>query len=303
MLVSLTSVLARAQKHQYAVGAFNVNNMEILQAVVRAAHKLHSPVIIQTSEGALNYAGINYLHSLVLTAAEQHNIPIVLHLDHGRNLHTIRACIKKGYTSVMIDGSHEPFEKNIALTKKVVRFAHRHNVSVEGELGTIGGAEDLVSARTIIYTDPEAARTFVEHTGIDALAIALGTSHGAYKYTGAAQLDIPRLKVIRKKVRIPLVLHGASHVPPSLVTLATKYGARFKHPVGVPDAHIRTAIKNGICKINTDTDLRLAFTASIRKTLAQKPTLFDPRELLAPARDAMQQIVEQRIRLFGSTHS
>ena len=302
MLVPLTRVLSQAQRHKYAVGAFNINNMEILQAVVRAAHKLHSPVIIQTSEGALAYAGIDYLHTLVLTATRQTTIPIVLHLDHGRDISIIRSCIKKGYTSVMIDGSHEPFQKNVALTKKVVRLAHQNNVSVEGELGTIGGAEDLVSARTIIYTDPEAAHEFVERTGVDALAVALGTSHGAYKFTNHARLDIKRLQAIQHNVHVPLVLHGASRVPPTLITQATTYGAHFEHPEGVPDAQIRAAIKNGICKINTDTDVRLAFTAAIREVMAKKPSAFDPRDFLKPARELMQKIVEQRIQLFGSAH-
>ncbi len=300
MLTTLKHVLARAQKEHYAVGAFNINNLEILQAIVRAAAKLKAPVILQTTEGAISYAGMQYLRCMVLQAAKETHVPIVLHLDHGRDLAIIRQAIKNGYTSVMIDGSHLPFEENIAVTKKVVGWAHAKGVSVEGELGTIGGAEEKVVARKILYTDSDAAKEFVERTGVDALAVAIGTSHGAYKFAGKTALDIQRLKEIRQRVRIPLVLHGASGVPDWLVRTAEQHGAKLGKPEGVPDDQIKEAIKNGIAKINTDTDLRLAFDAGVREFLATAPEDFDPRHILGRARELMQEVVEQRMKLFGS---
>lgn len=302
MIVTLKEVLSKAQKQKYAVGAFNINNMEILQAVVNAAEKLRSPVIVQTSEGAIKYAGLDMLYHMVNSIAESTNIPIVLHLDHGRDIETIKQCIKIGYSSVMFDGSHLELEKNIKLTKQVVQMAHKEGISVEGELGTIGGAEDLISARKILYTDPEAAKEFVEKTNVDALAVAIGTSHGAYKFKCKSSLDINRLKEINKKVKIPLVLHGASQVPDWIVKQATKYGARLGEPEGVPESQIKQAIKNGVCKINTDTDLRLAFDAAVRKILKEQPNDFDPRHILAPARELIQKVVEHRIKLFGSVN-
>ncbi len=300
MIVTLKEVLQKAHKQNYAVGAFNINNMEILQAVVNAAEKLKSPVIVQTSEGAIKYAGLDMLYHMVNSISELTSIPIVLHLDHGRDLETVKQCIKIGYSSVMFDGSHLEFKENIRLTKQVVQIAHKEGISVEGELGTIGGAEDLVNAREIIYTDPEAAREFVEKTNVDALAVAIGTSHGAYKFEGRAKLDINRLKEINKKVKIPLVLHGASGVPDWLVKEATKYGAKLGKPEGVPESQIKQAVRYGVDKINTDTDLRLAFDAGVRKVLKEKPSDFDPRHILAPARELIQKVVEHRIKLFGS---
>jgi fructose-bisphosphate aldolase class II len=300
MLATLKQVLDKANKGNYAVGAFNINNLEILQAIVRAAAKLKSPVILQTSEGAIEYAGMRYLKCLVAQAAQEHKIPIVLHLDHGRDLATIRQAIASGYTSVMIDGSHLPFEENITVTKKVVGWARAKGVSAEGELGTIGGAEDKVSSRNIILTEPEAAKEFVERTGVDALAIAIGTSHGAYKFAGAAKLDIRRLAQIKKLLKMPLVLHGASGVPDWLVRTAERYGAELGKPEGVPDEQISAAIKSGINKINTDTDLRLAFDAGVREIIMTQPKDFDPRHILGRARELMQEVVEHRIQLFGS---
>lgn len=300
MLATLKEVLAKANRGNYAVGAFNINNLEILQAIVNAAKKLKSPVILQTSEGSIAYAGMNYLKCLAVQAAKEHNIPIVLHLDHGRDTDIVRQAIKNGYTSVMIDGSHLPFEENIALTKKVVGWAHAKGVSVEGELGTIGGAEEKIVSRKIIYTEPSAAKEFVDATGIDALAIAIGTSHGAYKFSGAAQLDIRRLKEIKQRLKMPLVLHGASGVPDWLVRTATQYGARLGRPEGVPDEQIAQAVKNGINKINTDTDIRLAFDAGVREIIMTAPSDFDPRHILGRARELMQEVVEHRLRLFGS---
>lgn len=300
MLATLRQVLSKAQKEKYAVGAFNINNLEIMQAIVNAATKLKSPVILQTSEGAIAYAGIKYLKCLVAQAAQDNKIPIVLHLDHGRNTEILKEAIKTGYTSIMYDGSHLPFEENISNTKKVVSMAHAKGISVEGELGTIGGAEEKIIARKIIYTDPNAAKEFVDRTGVDALAVAIGTSHGAYKFAGAAKLDIKRLREIRQKVKVPLVLHGASGVPEWVVRTAEHYGAKLGKPEGVPDEQIKEAIKNGVCKVNTDTDLRLAFDAGVREFLSKMPEDFDPRHILGRARELMQEVVEHRIKLFGS---
>lgn len=300
MFADTKKLLLKAQQGKYAVAHFNINNMEIVQGVVNAAQKLKAPVILATSEGALKYAGMEYLYSLAKTAAENSSVPIALHLDHGKDLKIIQQAIQKGYSSVMIDASHQDFEKNIRLTKQVVALAHRKGVSVEAELGTIGGAEDSVKSRNILYTDPEKAKEFVERTGCDILAVAIGTSHGAYKFAGTASLRQNTLKQIRQTVKIPLVLHGASGVPSSLVSMAEKYGANLSGVKGVPDAQIKMAIKNGITKINTDTDIRIAFDAAVRKTLHSQPKDFDPRHILAPAREMIQKVAEQRIILFGS---
>ncbi len=300
MFTPTTSILQKAQRGSYAVGHFNINNMEMVQAIVQAGVKLKSPVILATSEGAIQYAGMEYLYALAKTAAETSKIPIALHLDHGRDMKIIENAIRIGYSSVMIDASHEEFEKNIALTKKVVQMAHRKGISVEAELGTIGGAEDTVKSRTILYTDPAKASEFVKRTGCDFLAIAIGTSHGAYKFAGKAHLRIDILNEVRKRVKIPLVLHGASCVPLSAVKEAEKYGADLRGVQGVPDEQIKLAVKKGICKFNTDTDLRIAFDAGIRKFIKSYPGDFDPRHILAPARAYMQKGVEHRIKLFGS---
>ncbi len=300
MFANTKSLLLQAQRGHYAVPHFNINNLEILQGVVQAAVKLKSPLILSTSEGALQYAGMEYLSALARTAAETSRIPIALHLDHGRDMRIIKQAIQKGYSSVMIDASQEEFEKNVVLTRKVVQLAHRQGISVEAELGTIGGAEDTVSSRHILYTDPDRAKEFVERTGCDFLAIAMGTSHGAYKFSGKAQLRLDILKEIRRRVKIPLVLHGASGVPPALVKEAEKYGADLRGVQGVPAVQIRQAIRHGICKVNTDTDLRLAFDAAVRKAIATKPQDFDPRHILGPARASIQKVAEQRIRLCGS---
>ncbi|MBI4152753.1 class II fructose-1,6-bisphosphate aldolase [Candidatus Woesearchaeota archaeon] len=300
MFASTKTLLQKAQRGKYAVPHFNINNMEIMQGVVQAAVTLKSPIILATSEGAINYAGMNFLHCLAQTASRLASVPIALHLDHGQNLETIKKAIALGYSSVMIDASQDHFEKNILRTKQVVRLAHRKNISVEAELGTIGGAEDLVSSRNIHYTDPEKAREFVERTGCDFLAVAVGTSHGAYKFAGKAVLRQDLLQQLRHKVAIPLVLHGASAVPRPLVRLAERYGASLRGVEGVPDTQIKTAIFYGITKINTDTDLRLAFDAAVRRALKQAPRDFDPRHILGPAREMIRKIAEQRIRLFGS---
>ncbi len=300
MLADTKLLLQRAQRGNYAVGHFNINNMEIVQGIVKAAEKLKSPIILAASEGAIEYAGLNYLYNLALIASENSKIPIALHLDHGKNPEIIRKCINWGFSSVMIDASHESFEKNIKLTSEVVKFAHSRGVSVEAELGTIGGKEDKVKGIGIAYTDPQKAKEFVQKTGCDFLAVAIGTSHGAYKFSGEAKLKIDLLRKIQEKVKIPLVLHGASGVPDSLVNLAKKYGAELSGVKGIPDAQIRQAINNGICKINTDTDLRIAFDAAVRRFVKEHPKDIDPRHILDPAREMIAQVVEQRIKLFKS---
>ncbi len=300
MFASTREMLYKAQRGRYAVGHFNINTMEIVQGVVAAAEKLRSPVVLATSEGAISYGGMDYLAGLARIAAEKSKIPIALHLDHGRDVEMIKDAIRKGYSSVMIDASHELFEKNVKLTQKVVKLAQGRGVSVEAELGTIGEVEDTVSSRHILYTNPVLAQEFVERTGCDFLAIAIGTSHGAYKFSGRVGLDQKRLQEIRAKVRVPLVLHGASGVSRSVIVMAEKYGAKLKGVQGVPDGQIKQAIRNGICKINTDTDLRLAFDAGVRKVVKLRPEDFDPRHILGPAREMVQRVVEQRIKLFGS---
>ncbi|PIN76622.1 fructose-1,6-bisphosphate aldolase, class II [Candidatus Woesearchaeota archaeon CG10_big_fil_rev_8_21_14_0_10_36_11] len=300
MFADTKRLLEKARRQGYAVGHFNINNMEIVQGIVQAAENLKSPVILSTSEGALKYAGMNFLYELAKTAASLSTVPIVLHLDHGKDLTIIKQAIQIGYSSVMFDGSHLPFEKNVTMTRKVVKMAHKQGVSVEAELGTIGGAEDTVHSRTIVYTDPLKAQEFVRRTGCDFLAVAIGTSHGAYKFKGKAFLNIDLLKEIAMKVSVPLVLHGASGVPHNIVSMAKKFGAKLKDVQGVPDAEIRKAVHNGICKVNTDTDLRIAFDAAVRGFVMKNPSDFDPRHVLGPARDSITKVVEHRIKVLGS---
>lgn len=302
MLADTKTILQKASRGHYAVGHFNINNLEMVEAAVQAAAKLKSPIILATSEGALKYAGIDYLYDLAVTASKKYKVPIALHLDHGTDINIIRKAIQIGYSSVMIDASHKTFEKNVQLTKKVVQLAHRNGISVEAELGTIGGKEDSVKAKNIIYTDPSRAQEFIRRTGCDFLAIAIGTSHGAYKFKGNAKLNINLLKEIRQKTKIPLVLHGASVVPAAIVHQAQKFGAHLERVQGVPESQLKIAIKNGIAKINTDTDLRLAFDAALRKVIKTQPQEFDPRKMLGPARDLVQNVVEQKIKLFGSVN-
>ncbi|MBI4983663.1 class II fructose-1,6-bisphosphate aldolase [Candidatus Woesearchaeota archaeon] len=302
MLANTKQMLAKAHLHNYAVGHFNINNMEIMQGIVQAAQNLKSPVILATSEGAIAYAGINFLYNLAVTASKLSKVPIALHLDHGKDMKVIKRCVALGYSSVMIDASSEEFAKNIRLTRQVVQLAHRKGVSVEAELGTIGGKEDLVRSERMVYTDPSKAKEFVDRTDCDFLAVAIGTSHGAYKFSGRAQLKIGLLKQIKDKTNVPLVLHGASGVPPKIVHLAQKYGAELPGIKGVPDSQIRLAIKNGINKINTDTDLRIAFDAGVRKVIREHPQELDPRHILGPARELIRKVAEQRIKLFGSVN-
>lgn len=296
-------LLDSAKKEGYGVGAFNINNLEILQAIVSAAESEKSPAIIAVSEGAIQYAGLPFIVSMVRTASEQVLIPLSLHLDHGKDLEIIRSCIENGFTSVMIDGSHLDFNENIAITKKVVEMARKKAVSVEGELGRLKGIEDKISVseREAFLTDPQAAEEFVEKTGVDALAIAIGTSHGAYKFKGEVKLDFERLKEIAKKVDIPLVLHGASGVPQSVLEKAERFGAKLLGAKGIPDEAIQKAISLGICKINIDTDLRLSFVGALREVFITKPEEFDPRKILGPGREAIKQTTQSKMKLFWSS--
>ena len=298
-LVTTKKMFERAMKEQFAIGAFNVNNMEIIQGIVDAASKENSPVILQASSSAIKYARINYLRKLVEAALEEHDIPLALHLDHGSDFETCKYCIDQGFTSVMIDGSKYDFDENIELTRKVVEYAHDKGVVVEAELGKLAGVEDDVniSVDDAMYTNPEQAEEFVNKTNCDSLAIAIGTSHGAYKFKGEAKLRFDILKKIKEKIpNTPIVLHGASTVIPELVEMCNKYGGDIPGAKGVPDEMLREASLSGVSKINVDTDLRLAMTAQIRKVFSEEPGVFDPRKYLMPARDEIQRIVEHKIR-------
>ncbi len=303
MLLTNKEILAPAMAGKYAVGAFNINNLESLQAVIAAAQEENSPVIIALTPSAIEYAGLLYLVKIVSAGAELAHVPMSMHLDHGKDIETIKKCLDAGFTSVMIDGSHLNFEENITLTKKVIELALRKGAAVEAELGRIAGVEEAsVEEKEAILTDPDAAKEFVERTDVDALAVAIGTSHGAYKFKGEPKLDFKRLTEIREQVHVPLVLHGASGVPSWIIEKANKYGAQLAGAKGMPDESIIQAVKLGISKINIDTDLRLAFTATVREVLATTPTQFDPRKILGPARDAMKKVVKNKMRLFGSSN-
>ncbi len=303
-LVTSREMFKKAYEGGYAVGAFNVNNMEIIQGICEAAAELKSPLILQVSKGARKYARHEYLVHLVKAALEiDKELPIVLHLDHGDSFELCKSCVDGGFTSVMIDGSHLPYEENIALVKKVADYAHAKGVVVEAELGRLAGVEDHVnvSEKDSSYTDPDQAVDFVEKTGIDSLAIAIGTSHGAYKFKGDPSLDFERLAVITEKLPdFPLVLHGASTVIPEFVELCNRYGGELPGARGVPEEMIAKAVKYGVCKVNIDTDLRLAMTGVVRKELKEAPTNFDPRNYLGPARDAIREMVKRKIKILGS---
>ena len=302
MLLTNRDLLVPARKKGYAVGAFNINNLEGLLAVTEAATEEESPSIIAVTPGAIKYGGLPYLSNMVKTAAEICPMPLSLHLDHGEEFETVSKCIKAGFTSVMIDGSHLKFEENIALTKRVVDIAHPKGITVEAELGRLAGVEEkTVDEKEAVLTDPNSAKEFVDRTDVDALAVAVGTSHGAYKFKAEPRLDFERLRKISMKVDLPLVLHGASSVPSWIIEKASKYGAELKGAKGIPEQHIKKAISLGIAKINIDTDLRLAFTATIREVLANSPREYDPRKILGPAKDAMKEVVRSKMRLFGSS--
>lgn len=279
-LVPVSSLLLQADQGGYAVGAFNANNMEIIQAIIKAAELERSPVILQASQGAISYAGLEFISGMVKIAAKYSSVPVALHLDHGTSFEQVVRCIRSGFSSVMFDGSQLPLEENIALTNKVLDIARPIGVSVEAELGKIGGTEDdiQVSDKDAIYTDPEEARYFVEKTGVESLAIAIGTAHGQYK--GEPRLDFERLARIKSLVKIPIVLHGGS---------------------GVSDESLREAIKLGVCKVNIDTNIREALVWTMRKVMAENPAEIDPRKIMGPAREAAVEIIREKIKVFGSS--
>lgn len=299
-LVTTKKMFEDAYKGGYAIGAFNVNNMEIIQGIVGAAKKNNAPVILQVSKGARAYANHKYLVKLVEAAVEETGLPIALHLDHGPDFETCKSCIDGGFTSVMIDGSSLSYEDNVALTKKVVEYAHAHGVVVEGELGTLAGVEDdvVVEAGNESYTNPEQVEDFVTRTGVDSLAIAIGTSHGAYKFKPGQkpQLRFDILEEVSKRLPgFPIVLHGASSVMPEYVEKINKFGGEMPDAIGIPEDMLRQAASMAVCKINVDSDLRLAMTAAIREHLVENPSHFDPRQYLTPARNAIEEVVSHKI--------
>ena len=299
-LVTTKEMFEKAYKGGYAIGAFNVNNMEIIQGITEAAKEENAPLILQVSSGARKYANHTYLVKLVEAAIQETGLPIALHLDHGDTFELCKSCIDGGFTSVMIDGSHHSFEDNIALTKQVVEYAHDHGVVVEAELGTLAGVEDEVnvSAEDSSYTKPEDVQEFVERTGCDSLAIAIGTSHGAYKFKPGTnpQLRFDILEDVAARLPgFPIVLHGASSVPQNFVEIINAHGGNMPGAIGVPEDQLRKAASLAVCKINIDSDLRLAMTASVRKYFADHPDHFDPRQYLTPARSAIKDMVKHKI--------
>ena len=305
-LVTTKDMFEKSMKDHFAIGAFNVNNMEIIQAITDAAAEENSPVILQASSSAIKYARVGYLRKMVEASLDQYDIPVVLHLDHGPDFETCKMCIDNGFSSVMIDGSKYDFEENVALTKKVVDYAHSKGVVVEAELGKLAGIEDEVNvaASDAMFTDPDQAKEFVERTGCDSLAIAIGTSHGAYKFKGEPKLRFDILEKVKEKLlNTPIVLHGASTVIPELVDMCNKYGGDIPGAKGVPDEILHEASKRGVSKINVDTDLRLAMTGAIRKVFIEEPSKFDPRAYLTPARELIKETVQHKIRdVFGSSN-
>lgn len=299
-LVTSKEMFRKAYEGGYAIGAFNVNNMEIIQGITEAAKEEQAPLILQVSSGARKYANHTYLMKLIEAAIIETDLPICVHLDHGDTFELCKSCIDGGFTSVMIDGSHLSFEENIALTKRVVEYAHDHGVVVEGELGRLAGVEDeiKVSHEDSSYTDPEQVQEFVNSTGVDSLAIAIGTSHGAYKFKPGTQ---PRLRfdileeVERRLPGFPIVLHGASSVVPEFVKMINENGGAMPDAIGVPEDMLRRAASMAVCKINIDSDLRLAMTGTIRKYLAENPSHFDPRQYLKPARQAIKEMVRHKL--------
>lgn len=306
-LVTTKAMFEKSMKEGFAIGAFNVNNMEFIQAITDAAAENNSPVILQASSSAIKYARIQYLMKMVQAAVEEHpNIPIAMHLDHGPDFETCKLCVDNGFTSVMFDGSKYDFEENIRLTKEVVDYAHSHGVVVEAELGKLAGIEDDVNVADsdAKYTDPNQAEEFVRRTGVDSLAIAIGTSHGAYKFKGEAKLRFDILKQIKEKIpNTPIVLHGASTVIPELVNMCNQFGGNIPGAKGVPDEMLHEASISGVSKINVDTDLRLAMTGAVRKVFVEEPSVFDPRKYLAPARELIKETVSHKMRdVFGSAN-
>ncbi len=307
-LTHTRELFAKALKGKYAVGAFNVNNMELLQSIVEACEEEKAPLILQISKGARQYANPVYLRRLIDAAVSLSTIPLAVHLDHGDTFELCKQCIDEGFTSVMIDASHEPFEKNVETCRKVVEYAHKHNAVVEGELGKLVGAQHDDGEATGgyskggAYTDPEEAVQFVKDSGVDSLAVAIGNSHGAYKFKGTQHLDLERLKAIKKSLMdaglgdYPLVLHGASSVPKDLADEINQYGGKLGETAGVPESDIEVARRTGITKVNIDTDLRMALTAGIRKAFFENPKEFDPRKYLGPARTRVKELVRHKLK-------
>lgn len=304
-LVNTTKMFKEAYDGGFAVGAFNVNNMEIMQAVVEACQQENAPLILQISKGARAYANVKYLKALIDVAVAESGLPIAIHCDHGDTMDLMKQCIADGYNSVMIDASHDPFEQNVALTKEVVDYAHQHDVVVEAELGMLGGIEEDVVGVDVddvdkFLTDPDEAEDFVKKTGCDSLAIACGTSHGAFKFKSEPKLALHLIDEIAQRLPgFPLVMHGSSGVPRELVDLINKYGGNMPNTMGVPDDAISEAAKRAVCKVNIDTDLRLALTAQIRKVFAESPAEFDPRNYLGPGRAAITELVRHKLRVLG----
>lgn len=311
-LVTTKKMFEKAFESGYAIGAFNINNMEIIQGVVAAAKAQNSAVILQVSKSALKYAHPKYLKAMVDAAIEETGLDIALHLDHGSDFEVCKDCIEYGFTSVMFDGSHLEYEENVAQTKKIVEYAHERGIVVEAELGKLAGVEDEVNvdAAHATYTDPDQAVDFVKRTGVDSLAIAIGTSHGAYKFKGEAKLDFDRLATITEKLEAagfhnyPIVLHGASSVDQRCVAMCNEYGGNIAGAKGIPAEMLRKASSMAVCKINMDTDLRLAMTAAVRKSFGDEPAAFDPRGYLGAGRALIQELVEDKIKnVIGSTDS
>lgn len=300
-LVTTKEMFKAAYNGGYAIGAFNVNNMEIIQGITEAAKEERAPLILQVSAGARKYANHTYLIKLIEAALIETNLPICLHLDHGDSFELCKSCIDGGFTSVMIDGSHLSFKDNVELTRKVVEYAHPRNVTVEGELGRLAGIEDEVNVNNdhALYTDPDEAVKFVEQTGVDSLAIAIGTSHGAYKFKGTGTVATLRFDILEeigcRLPNFPIVLHGASSVIPEYVDIINKFGGNMPEARGIPEEMLRKAASMAVCKVNIDSDIRLAMTAMVRKNLAEDSSNFDPRKYLAPARDAIKQLVKHKL--------
>lgn len=297
-LVTSKEMFKKAYEGGYAIGAFNVNNMEIVQGITEAAREVKAPLILQVSAGARKYANHTYLMKLIEAALIETGLPICVHLDHGDTFELCKSCVDGGFSSVMIDGSHHPFEENIRLTKQVCDYAHDKGAVVEGELGRLAGIEDAVnvSEKDSAFTDPDQVEEFVKRTGVDSLAIAIGTSHGAFKFKGEPKLRFDILEEVQKRLPgFPIVLHGASSVIPEYVEMINKFGGNMPGAQGVPEAMLRKAASMAVCKINIDSDLRLAMTASIRKYFAENPGHFDPRQYLSPARAAIKELVKNKI--------
>lgn len=297
-LVTTKEMFAKAYAGGYAIGAFNVNNMEMIQGIVEAGKEENAPLILQVSSGARKYANPRYLKKLVEAAVEDSGLPIALHLDHGDTFELCKSAVDDGFTSVMIDASHHSFEENIKLTSQVVKYAHDKGVVVEAELGRLAGVEDdvNVSAENAMYTDPDQVQEFVQKTGVDSLAIAIGTSHGAFKFKGEAKLRFDILEEVSKRLpKFPIVLHGASSVIPEYVEIIQKNGGSMPGAKGIPEEMLRKAATMAVCKINIDSDLRLAFTAAIRRHLCENPSHFDPRQYLAPARALIKEAVKHKL--------